>query len=143
MKTVISRRTIARLVSFSLAIIAVLGAADLIYMRKLSRAENFIEYGYRQAVEDLASSADKISSTLTKGLYSGSPAMMTRLSNELLSEASTAKNALTKLPVYNTSLERTEKFLTQIGNYASSISAAASRGEETSYEDYSRLSARW
>lgn len=141
MKTVISRRTIARLVSFSLAIIAVLGAADLIYMRKLSRAENFIEYGYRQAVEDLASSADKISSTLTKGLYSGSPAMMTRLSNELLSEASTAKNALTKLPVYNTSLERTEKFLTQIGNYASSISAAASRGEETSYEDYSRLSA--
>ncbi len=140
MKTVISRRTIARLVSFSLAIIAVLGAADLIYMRKLSRAENFIEYGYRQAVEELASSADKISSTLTKGLYSGSPAMMTRLSNELLSEASTAKNALTKLPVYNTSLERTEKFLTQIGNYATSVSAAAARGEETSYDDYSRLS---
>lgn len=141
MKTVISRRTIARIVSFSLAIIAVLGAADLIYMRKLSRAENFIEYGYRQAVEELASSADKISSTLTKGLYSASPAMMTRLSNELLSEASTAKNALTKLPVYNSNLERTEKFLTQIGNYASSVSAAAARGEETSYDDYSRLSA--
>lgn len=141
MKTVISRRTIARIVSFSLAIIAVLGAADLIYMRKLSRAENFIEYGYRQAVEDLASSADKISSTLTKGLYSASPAMMTRLSNELLSQASTAKNALTKLPVYNSDLEQTEKFLAQIGNYASSLSAAAARGEETSYEDYSRLSA--
>ncbi len=139
MKTVISRRTIARIVSFSLAIIAVLGAADLIYMRRLTRAESFIEYGYRQAVEDLASSADKISSTLTKELYSGSPAMMTRLSNELLSQASTAKNALTKLPIYSTDLEQTEKFLTQIGNYASSLSAAAARGEEISYEDYSRL----
>ena len=68
MKTVISRRAIARLVSFSLAIIAVLGAADLIYMRRLREAERQIEYGYMQAVDELASSADKLSSTLSKGL---------------------------------------------------------------------------
>lgn len=139
MKTVISKRAIARIVSFSLAIIAVLGAADLMYMRKLANAEQMIEYGYRQAVEDLASSADKISATLTKGLYSHSPSMMTRLSNELISEAGNAKGALTKLPVSQMNLEKTEKFLSQIGNYAYSMSRRASAGEEISYEDYSRL----
>ena len=121
MKTVISRRAIARLVSFSLAIIAVLGAADLIYMRRLREAERQIEYGYMQAVDELASSADKLSSTLSKGLYAATPTMMARLSSELISEANTAKTALTKLPVSNINLEKTEKFFSQIGNYAYSL----------------------
>lgn len=139
MKTVISRRTIARIVSFSLAIIAVLGAADLIYMRKLALANSTIEYGYRQAVEDLAQSADKISATLTKGLYARSPAMMAKLSNHLISETGAAREALSRLPVAEVNLERTEKFLSQIGNYAYSLSAAAADGSDPSYEDYSKM----
>lgn len=139
MKTTISKRAIARIISFSLAAIAVLGAADLIYMNRLTKAERFIESGYQQAVEDLASSADKISATLTKGLYSSSPAMMTKLSNELMTEANYAKDALTKLPVSMSSLEKTEKFLSQIGNYAYSMSRSAASGSQASYEDYSRM----
>lgn len=141
MKTIISRRTLARIISFSLAIIAVLGAADIMYMRRLTNAERMIEYGYQQAVEDLASSADKISATLTKGLYSSSPSMMTKLSSELITEANCAKDALTKLPVSMTNLERTEKFLSQIGNYAYSMSQRAASGSELTYDDYSKLSA--
>lgn len=139
MKTVISRRTIARIVSFSLAIIAVLGAADIIYMRRMARAEGMIEYGYRQAVEDLAQSADKISATLTKGLYAKSPAMMAKLSTKLISETGAAREALSRLPVAEVNLERTEKFLSQIGNYAYSLSAAAAGGSEPSYEDYTKM----
>ncbi len=139
MKTTISKRAIARIVSFSLAAIAVLGAADIIYMNKLSRAERIIESGYQQAVEDLASSADKISATLTKGLYSSSPVMMAKLSTQLMSEANYAKDALTKLPVSNSSLDKTEKFLSQIGNYAYSMSESAASGKQASYEDYSRM----
>lgn len=139
MKTVISRRTIARIVSFSLAIIAVLGAADLVYMRRLAKAESIIEYGYRQAVEDLAQSADKISATLTKGLYAKSPAMMSKLSTKLISETGAAREALSRLPVAEVNLERTEKFLSQIGNYAYSLSAAAAGGNEPSYEDFTKI----
>lgn len=141
MKTVISRRAIARLVSFSLAIIAVLGAADLIYMRRLREAERQIEYGYMQAVDELASSADKLSSTLSKGLYAATPTMMARLSSELISEANTAKTALTKLPVSNINLEKTEKFFSQIGNYAYSLAEQAAMGGTPEYEDYSNMQA--
>ncbi len=134
MKTIISRRCLVRIISFSLAIIAVLGAANLIYMKKLATAERSIEYGYMQAVEDLASSADKISATLTKGMYVTSPEMLNRLSTELISHAETAKSSLNSLPVYGQELEKTEKFLTQIGNYAYSMANQA-----PSYENYMRL----
>ncbi|MCD7847463.1 MAG: germination protein YpeB [Oscillospiraceae bacterium] len=140
MKTIISRRTLVRIISFSAAIIAVLAAADITYMCRLSRAERAIESGYQEAVEELAQSADKISATLTKGLYATSPQMMQKLSSELLSEASTAKNALTKLPVATSNLEKTEKFLSQIGNYAYSLSATAADGTAPSYEDYQTMS---
>ncbi len=140
MKTIISRRTLVRIISFASAIIAVLAAADIMYMLRLSRAERSIEYGYQEAVEELAQSADKISATLTKGLYASSPQMMQKLSSELMSEAASAKNALTKLPVATSNLERTEKFLSQIGNYANSLSEAAADGTTPSYEDYLTMS---
>ncbi|MCC8195670.1 MAG: germination protein YpeB [Ruminococcus sp.] len=123
-----------------MAIIAVLAAADIVYMCRLSRAESSIEYGYQEAVEELAQSADKISATLTKGLYASSPQMMQKLSSELLSEASNAKNALTKLPVATSNLEKTEKFLSQIGNYAYAMSATTADGTTPSYEDYQTMS---
>lgn len=140
MKTIISRRTLVRIISFSVAIIAVLAAVDIVYMCRLSRAESSTEYGYQEAVEELAQSADKISTTLTKGLFASSPKMMQKLSSELLSEASNAKNALTKLPVATSNLEKTEKFLSQIGNYAYAMSATAADGTTPSYEDYQTMS---
>ncbi|MCD7823176.1 MAG: germination protein YpeB [Oscillospiraceae bacterium] len=140
MKTIISRRTLVRIISFATAITCVLAAADIMYMCRLSRAEKSIEYGYQEAVEELAQSADRISATLTKGLYASSPQMMQKLSSELMSEATTAKNALTKLPVATSNLEKTEKFLSQIGNYATSLSEAAADGTSPSYEDYQTMS---
>ncbi len=139
MKTVISRRTIVRLVSFSLAIIAVLTAANIIYMNRLTVANRQIENGYMQAVEELAESADKLSQSLTKGLYASSPEMMSELSNELVLRANSAREALSKLPVANIDLERTEKFFSQIGNYAHALSEKAADGAEPSYEDYSKM----
>lgn len=140
MKTVIFKRTIVRIVSFSLAIISVLAAYNIIYMRRLSGAGRQIEYSYRQAVEELAQSADSISATLTKGLYASSPGMMTRLSTELLSEAESARAALARLPSSELDLERTNKFLSQVGAYAYSLSQTAASGSRISYDDYSKLS---
>ena len=65
MKTVIFKRTIVRIVSFSLAIISVLAAYNIIYMRRLSGAGRQIEYSYRHAVVELAQSAHSICATLT------------------------------------------------------------------------------
>ena len=137
----ISRRGLIRVISFSLALIMVLAAANFVYMSKLEKMSYVIESGYQEAIEELASSADKISSALTKGRYSNDAAMMARLSNELITSADTAKEALLKLPVSSVDLEGTNKFLSQIGNYAYSLSEKAARGEAHEISDTDNLKA--
>ncbi len=135
MKTTFSRRGLIRLVSFLGAIIAVLAAANIIYMKKIERLETSVEAGYSAAIEGLAQSADGISAVLTKGRYVSSPAMMTRLSNELMEQSGQAKSALESLPVYGMGIDNLEKFLSQVGNYASSLSRRATAGEELTDDD--------
>ena len=135
MKTMISRRGLVRLVSFLGAIIAVLAAANIIYMQKIERLETSVEAGYSSAVEGLAQSADRISAVLTKGRYASSPAMMTKLSNELMEQSGQAKSALESLPVYGMGIDNLEKFLSQVGNYASSLSRRATAGEKLTDDD--------
>lgn len=136
-----TRRGIVRAISFSIAIVLVLAAANIVYMKELEAANNVIESGYREAVEELASSADKISSTLTKGKYSNDAAMTVRLANELITQSNIAKEALLKLPVSSFDLEDTNKFLSQIGNYAYSLSEKAARGEAYDISDTDNLNA--
>lgn len=124
-----------------LAIVAVLAACNIIYMKKIERLENAVEAGYSSAVEDLAQCADKISAVLTKGLYASSPSMMTRLSFDLSENAAEAKASLESLPVYGMSLDNLEKFLSQVGNYASSLSRRATAGEKPGDDDMESLRA--
>lgn len=135
----ISRRSLVRIISFSLALVLTLAIANVVYMKKLEVMGNVIESGYHEAIEELASSADKISNALTKGRYSNDPVMLTRLSSELITSADTAKEALLRLPVSSIDLEGTNKFLSQIGNYAYSLSEKAARGEAHEIADTDNL----
>lgn len=135
MKTTISRRGLIRLVSFLAFAIAILAAANIIYMNRINTLENAVQAGYSSAIEGLAQSADQISAVLTKGKYASSPSMMTRLSNELMECSGEAKSSLESLPVWGMGIDNLEKFLSQVGNYASSLSRKATAGDEISQED--------
>ena len=135
MKTTISRRGIVRFASFMIALVAVLAAANVIYMKRIERLENSVEASYSSAIEGLAQSADQISAVLTKGRYASSPAMLTRLSNELMERSGEAKSALETLPVYGMSVDNLERFLSQVGNYAASLSQRATAGDELTDDD--------
>ena len=135
MKTTLSRRGIVRFASFMIAIIAVLAVSNAIYMSRIAVLENAVESGYSSAIEGLAQNADQISTVLTKGKYVSSPAMMTKLSNELMEKSGAAKSALESLPVYGMGIDNLEKFLSQVGNYAASLSRRATAGEELTEDD--------
>ena len=141
MKTTISRRGLVRLVSFLAFAIAILAAANIIYMNRLDTLENAVQAGYSSAVESLAQSADQISAVLTKGKYASSPSMMTRLSNELMECSGEAKSSLESLPVWGMSIDNLEKFFSQVGNYAASLSRKATAGDEISQDDRSNVEA--
>ncbi|MFA5658486.1 MAG: germination protein YpeB [Oscillospiraceae bacterium] len=137
----LSVRTIVRIASFFVAVTAVL---SVLAFRSASKAQDYklkLEYSYMRAIEELSSSTDNITNTLSKGIYAGTPSMLETLSAKLWREASIAKSALSQLPVSDLQLDSTNKFLSQVGNYAVSISEKAAQGEPLSLEEYSNLAA--
>lgn len=135
----IKKRTLIRLVSFVVAFILVLVIRNFQLMIKNADAQNALENNYHRAIEDLSMSADNITNTLSKGIYCGTPQMMQKLSVKLWNDSSNAKIALAQLPMEKLQLQNTYKFLSQVGNYALSVSEKAEQGQKLTTKEYENL----
>ncbi len=123
------KRTIIRILSFFSA--ALLGVGAL-YVREKNTSEKYklmIENSYSEAFEMLDSSLNNISLTLEKIVYVSSPKHLSSYAAEIFSEAEIAKQALSKLPTGNGSLSTLYRFLSQVGNYALSVSQNVISGD--------------
>lgn len=134
-----TKRCFVRIVSFSIALILAFALMALEQRGKASNSQLRMQNTYMRAVEDLSLSLDNIKTTLNKGLYTNSPAMMTQLSGKLWSEAANAKAALSQLPMEELKLEQTYKFLSQVGNYSQSLSKKFGQGETLTEEEKNNL----
>lgn len=122
-----------------IAVIAVIGVIAVQGHSTAGTLKRQLQYDMARSVENLSESLDNISNTLTKGIYAGSPAMMSFLSAKLWSDAANAKAELSTLPVASLHLENTYKFLSQVGNYSKSLSERYSEGEQISAQDRDNL----
>lgn len=134
-----SKRAIARIVTFATAILLLLFAVILVFGIRAKKAELALEYNYLKAIEDLSTSAENINTSLQKGLYSGTSNMMANISNDLLLDSAAAKASLSQLSASEQSLEGANKFLSQVGNYAVSLCEKLERGEKITDEEYNTL----
>lgn len=139
MNSHMSRRAVARIVTFATAILLLLFAIILAFGIRAKKAELALEYSYLKAIEDLSTSADNINTSLKKGLYSGTSNMMASISNDLLLDSAAAKASLSQLSVSEESLEGANKFLSQVGNYALSLCNKLEKGEKITDEEYRTL----
>ena len=135
----ISKRCFVRIVSFLVAAITVVGIIAVQGHNSTITLKRQLQYDMARSVENLSESLDNISNTLDKGIYAGSPEMMSFLSAKLWSDAASAKAELSTLPVSSLHLENTYKFLSQVGNYSKSLSERYSEGEKISAEDRKNL----
>ena len=135
----LSKRAIARIVTFATAILLLLFAIILIFGIRAKKAELALEYNYLKAIEDLSISADNINTSLQKGLYSGTANTLSSISTDLLLDSAAAKACLSQLTVSEESLGGANKFLSQVGNYASSLCKKLERGEKITDEEYDTL----
>ena len=135
----ISKRSFVRIISFLVAIIVAVGIAAALNMNSSQRYKRSFEQNLTRNVEDLSNEIENIKNTLYKGMYAGTPQMMTQLSSKLWSDASTAKAALAQLPVSEFHLENTYKFLSQVGNFSKSLAEKYSDGEQLTQEDKNSL----
>ena len=95
----ISKRCFVRIISFFTAISVAAGISATLNMNSSVRYKRNFEQSMTRNVEDLSAEIDNIKNTLYKGMYAGTPEMMTQLSSKLWSDASTAKASLAELPV--------------------------------------------
>lgn len=132
----LSDRHMYSLVLLCAAIVATAG----IYQYK--RAQDFhlmVENNYQRAFAEMVDYVDNIDSKLSKSLVVSSPTQLNILANEIWRDASFAQANLGQLPITNTALDNTGKFLAQIGNYTQALSTKVSKTNEISQDDRTQL----
>lgn len=123
------------LVAILAGMVAVLGVWGGYTYWKNVQYRRGMELGYRMAVQEAATNLSNISTDLVKGLYAGSPAQLSQISAKLWKEASSAKSALSVLPVAELHLDKTHQFLSQVGDYALYLSRKTANGQNLTMEE--------
>lgn len=137
----ISKRALARILTFSLAIILVLTVFAVNNGTRAAKAERAVENSYMHAVEELSLGLDNIKNNLQKGMYTNSISMLSDLSEKLCSDAATAKNSLSRLPVDELDLTDAYKFLSQVGNYSKALAEKCAEGGSLTGEERKNIEA--
>lgn len=132
------KRNAVRICSFSVCLVAVLAAYAIIGNIQSNAYKTRLEAAYQRNLTELSECLDSIETNLTKAEYASSGNMLSSLSNDLYSECTTAKNALSTLPIEQLNLSGAYKFLSQAGDYARYLAQKDELTEED-YEGISRL----
>lgn len=122
------RRTAVKIISFALAV-AVIPTGFLIKeVQKTRRYKTEIQNSYSRNLDEFAAGINNISVILNKARFATSAKSLSEISARLLSEAEIAKTALSQLPS-GEELTVLNRFLSQVGNYATSLSGALILGQ--------------
>ena len=89
------RRTKIRWISFGAALFAGLLAWGIAGSVQVKRQKRALETAQERALTQMCEYLDRIETDLTKAAYAGSPAMLSKLTNDLNVNASGAKTSLT------------------------------------------------
>lgn len=94
---------------------------------------------YNRAFFELSDYVDDINTLLAKGLLVNSPAHFASVSAELSRQSAAAKECLSQLPLSEVSLDKTEKFLSQVGDYSFYLSQNSLYDTAMTEEEYQTL----
>lgn len=124
-------RTVVKLLSFTAA--AALAAVGFAVKSRndLKEYRLEIENGYARSLDELNAGVSNISIILEKAQFATKPAQLTSMAAQLLSEAEVAKTALSQLPAPDGELTKLNRFLSQVGNYAFTVSKSVITGSES------------
>ena len=128
-----------RVLSFSLALVVALLGGVITQTVTANRYRTQLEYTYERGLTELSEHLNKIETTLTKGIYAGTPAGATNLAMTLWSESGAAKSCLSQIPTYGSDLANTYKFLSQVGEYSLSLAKNLQRGQGVTEEEHQTL----
>ena len=127
------------IISF-LAVLTVIGFGWGFYeTQKTNEAAVRIENDAARAYYELTDAADQLTVLTGKALVVSDNDNRSDLYSKISRTAYVAQENLSMLPVYNSTLSRTEQFLNQIGDFSASLVAKAARSETLTAEEADTL----
>ncbi|MDD2362756.1 MAG: germination protein YpeB [Oscillospiraceae bacterium] len=135
----LNRRSLVRIVSFTVALVLVLAASSISAYAIAVNYRTTVEYSYQRALSQLSEYVNDLNNTLDKGQYATTSKQIQGLSTKLCNDAGYAKDALAQLPVDNNTINVTNKFLSQVGNFCLSLSNRVSVGGKITDADLESL----
>ncbi|MCL2638410.1 MAG: germination protein YpeB [Oscillospiraceae bacterium] len=132
----ISKRAFVRIIAFTASIITVLLIMVLTGFAEAEQVKLELRNNQNRAAAELSRSFENIKNTLLKAQYSGSHEFLNELAVRLGNDTAAAKANLAQLPLSDLNLVNTNKFLSQVGNYAKALALG---GAEISAEDRENL----
>lgn len=98
-----------------------------------------LEDTYNRAFFELVDYVDDIDTLLAKGMMVTSAGEMANISSELSVQASAAKACLAQIPTTQVQLDKTEKFLSQVGDYTHTLSQSLIDKKTITQQEYESL----
>lgn len=136
MKTIrLAKRTMIRIISFTLAIITTLSIWGISQTVKVSRYAKEMTIAHQRTIASLASYIDTLENDLRKMQYANTATMTSGLSLSLSKASQGAKNCLSELDSGTAQLGNINKFLTQAADIVQSITKKTVAGEPLSAKD--------
>ena len=129
------RRTLVRVITFTLAIITALSIYTALGYSRAGQYQRSVEYTYQRALDDLTQYIDSINLYLSKGMYAGTAGQFESIASLLANDAASAKNCLSQLPVSDLHLDNTTKFISQVGDFTKSLARKMQNGGEITSEE--------
>ena len=115
------KRTAVKAISLCFAVIIALTGFLIKEKEATKKYKLELQNEYSYSLSELNSRLNNISLILEKTIYITGTPQLSSLSAELYSEAELAKEALSKLPAGEKTLDTINRFLSQVGNYALSV----------------------
>lgn len=132
MRESIKNRRQTIILSALLVIVTAFGIYQFNRARKLTY---YRDIEYNRVFSELTEYVDDLEISLLKGQVVSTSEQMAKLSSDLYGQASAAKANLSLLPLEGKTLTKTSEFLSQVGEYAHSISDKMLRGEKMSEKE--------
>lgn len=136
-----TKRNYVRIISYSVFTLFIIMASIIISNENTKAYKAELEISYQQSLSELNECLDKVNTDITKSLYSNSYSEIYDLSRDLYAQCSTAKNAMSRLPISQLEMNNAYKFLSQCSDYAQYIGKSVEQGNEITEEQHNNLKA--
>lgn len=125
--------------SIVISVILIVAAVAVVQYKRAVDYRYSLENQYNRAFNELVDALGNIENNLAKGVVASDEAEMIKLANKIYSQSSFAMATLGQLPIADSALAGTSKFLAQVGDYTYSLSLKYLESGEITDEEYDTL----